>query len=144
MGANKQSSDYYAEYNLLVIRFEGEYTSESFLAEVVPMIQGLYPFLSGDKRPLRLLDLRKTFVHVRLEGVHDVVDSFSDLNKQAPNAKAAFLAESDMMFGVIRQYEQFSPDSTVERAVFRDPKEALGWLGIDPKLAEELGLSPPE
>ena len=64
--------------------------------------------------------------------------SISDLRKTAADAKrrpemrvpgrAAVLASSNLVYGLLRMYEVFSDGDPVEIRVFRKPEEALAWL----------------
>jgi hypothetical protein len=64
--------------------------------------------------------------------------SISDLRKTAADAKArpqmqvpgraAVLASSNLIYGLLRMYEVFNEGNPAEIRVFREPAEALKWL----------------
>jgi hypothetical protein len=64
--------------------------------------------------------------------------SISDLRKTAADAKmrpkmqvpgrAAVIASSNLIYGLLRMYEVFNEGSPSEIRVFRKPEEAMAWL----------------
>ena len=64
--------------------------------------------------------------------------SIADLRKTAADHKrrpelkvpgrAAVVASSNLIYGLLRMYEVFSEGAAVEIRVFRKPEEALAWL----------------
>ena len=64
--------------------------------------------------------------------------SISDLRKTAADAKsrpqmqvpgrAAVLASSNLIYGLLRMYEVFNEGNPAEIRVFREPDEAMRWL----------------
>ena len=62
--------------------------------------------------------------------------SVSDLRRMAADlrgrpeirGRAAVLASSNLVYGLLRMYEVFSDGDPVELRVFRKPEEALAWL----------------
>jgi hypothetical protein len=64
--------------------------------------------------------------------------SISDLRKTAADAKlrpqlqvpgrAAVLASSNLIYGLLRMYEVFNEGNPAEIRVFREPEEAVRWL----------------
>jgi len=55
---------------------------------------------------------------------------------QCEGFKTAIIAPKDLPFGLSRQYEFLSDESPERVMVFREPKEALKWIGADDSLLE--------
>ena len=51
-------------------------------------------------------------------------------------SKAAILAAHDAVFGLGRMYEAYTDESPETVQVFRDPQQALSWLGAPADLLE--------
>lgn len=46
--------------------------------------------------------------------------------------RTAIIAPRDQSYGIARMYEVFAEDGPENVRVFREPAEALEWLGLDP------------
>jgi len=130
----------YAEHRLLVIKITGELCLEHFMEFYAPYIEQANIEHVGPDAPNRIYDVRKLKLNISTDQVRDMSDWVNSLNSAIGHCQSAFLTESDLMYGLLRQFVEFGKDSTIARAVFRDPREALGWLGVNPKFAPELGL----
>jgi hypothetical protein len=75
----------------------------------------------------------------RLEVTPEGVRSLVEGNPFGPGSKRAYVAPSDVAFGMTRMHQTLLGEDPVEIGVFRTSGEALGWLGIS---EWEPGLPP--
>jgi hypothetical protein len=66
-------------------------------------------------------------VQVTSEYIREVARSTS----YAEGSRRAFVASSDVQFGLSRMFQILSDESPAEVRVFRDLAEARRWLGLD-------------
>jgi hypothetical protein len=66
-----------------------------------------------------------------LFSIHDLRETAADAKKrpelQVPG-RAAVLASSNLVYGLLRMYEVFNEENPAQIRVFRKPEEAMVWL----------------
>lgn len=78
----------------------------------------------------------------RVEVTTTAVERFSGESPFGAGARRAFVAGSDLVFGLARMYQALvEPQGHVLR-VFRDFDEACAWLGVDPTTLPVPGRAP--
>jgi hypothetical protein len=68
------------------------------------------------KSQFSIMDLRKTAADAKLRPQFQVP------------GRAAVLASSNLIYGLLRMYEVFNEGNPAEIRVFREPEEAMSWL----------------
>ena len=82
-------------------------------------------------------------MHINLskEEINHFAEITKKLKEEYKNVRIALIADRDVVYGQFRMFEVFGELSGVERYVYRDPGDALKWLGIDPQQVEHIGLN---
>jgi hypothetical protein len=115
---------YHFEGDFLFTTIEGETSYEDVKAYLDRLMEdpGFRPGMPG------LIDCR------RVKSVFSIFDlrrTAADAKKrpkmQVP-ARAAVLASSNLIYGLLRMYEVFNEGNPAETRVFREPEEAMVWL----------------
>jgi hypothetical protein len=80
-----------------------------------------------------LIDLRNTqTIDATAEGYRQLSTMVEGhVFGQCDGFKTAVIAPKDHLFGMSRMYEMISDGNTETVMVFKDPNEAVKWLGID-------------
>jgi hypothetical protein len=134
--------------NLVIFTHKGVVTDDEFFS----FYRAFYLDPRFDKSHNLLVDLREAESTVRSS---EALKSFADTARLhtphvSPSPKIAVVAEADLSFGLARMYEAFSQQVPVEFRVFKEPDEALKWLGAPPDILDDLGdgeqlvAAPPE
>jgi hypothetical protein len=127
MASGRRSSvaiTYHFEGGFLFATFEGACTYEDvkvYLDELMeaPGFRPGMPALVDCRRVkslLSILDLRRTAA------------DFKGRPKMQVPGRAAVLASSNLIYGLLRMFEVFNEGNPVEIRVFRKPDEAVAWL----------------
>jgi hypothetical protein len=74
-------------------------------------------------------DARNATVMMNAEDVRRIVPLIARLREEHGHARTAFIAESDVTFGMARMYATLSADSDSGFMVYRTIEEGEAWLG---------------
>ena len=135
------SRKYVSESNMVLAEISGRMSLDEFKQEIIPQLEQVARDYSDPPTPNRLYDLRELNLKLTTEEIRSVLDWTRLFDIAVGPSKTALLAGSDLMYGMIRQFEGLGIETHVSRRVFRDPAEALEWLGIDHAQMGKLGLS---
>jgi len=72
------------------------------------------------------------------EGVRELAGFWSRHRDEIAGGRLAIIAPGDAAYGMSRMYQNLRSDGPDFIRVFRDPAEALEWLGADPGLSLEV------
>ncbi len=109
----------------LVVRvFEGVVTDDDLLRDTEALRSA--PDYKPEYR--QLIDARGV---ERADVSTQVIRDLARASPGAADARRAFVAASDLVFGLARMFEIQRADAPEEVRVFRDMDEARAWLGLD-------------
>ncbi|MEW6734287.1 MAG: hypothetical protein AB1489_23375 [Acidobacteriota bacterium] len=110
---------------LIVITFQGVVTEQEIAADRERLAEDpeFNPAFS------QLLDFRRV---KQLHLSYSTVSKIAQSSIFHPGIKKAFLAPTDLTYGFSRMYELLSDQLNQQVQVFRQPSQALQWLGIAP------------
>jgi hypothetical protein len=84
-----------------------------------------------------LIDVREVQVpEASTDSLRRVAATFRDAERAAEGVKIAFVASSDVAYGIARMYQAFRTGSQASFHVFREMGEARDWLGLPPESDE--------
>jgi hypothetical protein len=115
---------YHFEGDFLFTEIEGDTSYEDVKAylDTLMVDPGFRPGMPG------LIDCRRVKSHF---SIFDLRKTAADAKKrpqmQVPG-RAAVLATSNLIYGLLRMYEVFNEGNPAEIRVFRKPEEAMVWL----------------
>ena len=119
-----------ASLNVLLVEMHGIITDEEVLhyAKTVttdPEIPRIHH---------ELIDGREVEVpQASTDSLRRVAATFRDAERAPEGVKIAFVASSDVAYGIARMYQAFRTGSEAAFHVFREMGEARDWLGLPPE-----------
>jgi len=128
----------YEEHKVFVSHWVGVIVD----SEILPAYRALYAKEQMTHEFNKLSDLRKADVlNVTSETLHHL-SSFvaSYYAGKGVQPKTAVIAPKDLAYGLARMYELTSGNSPEIVMVFRNPNEAIKWLGLDDTFIETSNL----
>ena len=125
------------ERRVVVARGKGVLAQEDFVA--YQNVAWSRPDVTGYSE---LVDMRgvEDVVLPTADGMRALASLSAGMDAHHGSTKMAIIASQDFAYGLGRMYEayrSFQPASTKEVAVFRTPREALAFLGLDAALGIE-------
>lgn len=116
------------EANLLVVHLEGAIGDEDLLTYARRVVETPEIPAGHDE----LIDLRAMEAGGRITtpGLRRVAALFARTDRTPEQSRVAFVASSDVGYGLARMYQAFRSESPLELRVFRSMREARTWLGL--------------
>lgn len=116
------------DQKIAYIRAWGKVTADEI------MIEGARMFAESDwvNGYNILCDYREiTELNIKIEDIERIVIQDKEHEPLFDQSKCAVVSTGDLIFGLSRMWETLSEDNKLERIIFRNFDDALGWLGID-------------
>ncbi len=82
-------------------------------------------------------DARRVTLVLSAEEIRGLVSLTARLREEHGHARTAFIAESDVSFGLARMYATLAADSDRGFMVYRTMDEAMAWLGWQSATADQ-------
>lgn len=121
--------EFFQDHNLFVSTWTGELTDD----DLWPAYQQLFSNDAYHPGMNELADMRKvTLSRVTGAGMLHLGEHMGHwLEGKCEGFKTAVIAPKDLSYGLSRIYEFQSYDTVENTRVFRDPDEAIKWLGVE-------------
>jgi hypothetical protein len=115
---------YRFENGILYTTIEGETRFEDVKGYLDTLLSdpGFTPGMPG------LIDCRKVRSLFSIKDLRRTAADTSERPQMRVPGRAAVLASSNLIYGLLRMYEVFSEGQATKIRVFRQPEEALAWL----------------
>ena len=124
----------FGEQGIVITTLVGAVTD----ADILPGYMRLYEDENWKPGYHEIVDLRNAKMDgVTAEGLRSLsvmVEGY--VAGKCDRFKSAVVAPKDLPFGLARLYEALSEESPESVKVFRNMKDALGWVGVDEAFAE--------
>ena len=126
------------ELEVIVLRVKQSLSFEEVRSIFVEMVR-----LPGFKEGLCLVaDFRGSGTSLTGDDMRKLADLARQKDAAWGDTKWAFVASSDVMYGLSRMYMALTGELQVDTHVFRDIKTANGWLGLTVDVEEILIQTP--
>jgi len=120
-----------ADANLLVVTLEGAIGDEDLLKYARRVVESAEIPAGHDE----LIDLRgmEAGGQITTPGLRRVAALFARVDRTPDQTRVAFVASSDVGYGLARMYQAFRSESPLDLRVFRSMREARAWLELPPE-----------